>query len=170
MTKHAASQCQNVSIQDGIAYSLWAEPPQSPQTTSDDEMVLTLRPAELENIVTHLVVTCGKIQIQTSPEPTTFDLTGKTIVSVKLGLAASRAKCPELNRESFKRQLLNKKIQQTTLTRPTEGQTEELPTTFNAFMTVPIQANIDRVDMRFDATVITDVFPLGICLGAQKLP
>ena len=47
---------------------------------------------------------------------------------------------------------------------------EELPTTFNAFMTVPIQANIDRVDMRFDATVITDVIPLGICLGAQELP
>ena len=144
MIEHAASQCENVSKQDDIAYSLWAKPPPSPQTTSDDEMVLTLRPAELENIVTPLVVTCAKIQIQTRHEPTTFDPTGKTIVSFKLALAAARTNCPELTLESFMRQLLkNMKIQQTTLTGPTEWQMEELPTTLNALTPVPIQANID---------------------------
>ena len=125
-------------------------------------MVLTLRPAELENLVTPLVVTCGNIQVQTSPEPTTFDITGKTIVSVKLTLAAARANCPELTLESFMRQLLNNiKIQQTTLPQPTEWQMEELPITFNALTPVPIQANIDGVVLQFDATAITDAFPPG---------
>ena len=109
MTEHAGSQCQNVSIQDDIAYSVWAEPPPLPQTTSDDEMVLTLRLVEMENIKTPLVVICGKTQIQTSPEPTTFDPTGKTIMSVKLALAAVRTNYPDPTLESFMRQLLDNK-------------------------------------------------------------
>ena len=46
---------------------------------------------------------------------------------------------------------------------------EELPITFDALTPVPIQTNIDGVDMRFDATVITDAFPPGTCLGTQEL-
>ena len=64
-------------------------------------MVQTLRPAELENIVTPLVITCGRIQIQFSPEPTTFDLTGRTVVSAKLALATAKTDCPELTLESY---------------------------------------------------------------------
>ena len=52
------------------------------------------------------------------------------------------------------------------ITRPTEWQMEELPFPFNALTLVPIHANIDGVDMRFDATVITDFFPPDICLGS----
>ena len=63
----------------------------------------------------------------------------------------------------------NTKVQQITLSRPAEWQIEGLPATFNALTAVPIQANIDGVDMRFDATVITDAFPPGICLGTQEL-
>ena len=170
MNEHAASQCQNVSIQNDLAYSLWAELPPSAQTTSDDEMVLTLRPAELENMTTPLVITCGTIQIQTCPEPTTFDLTGRTVVSAKLALASAKTDCPELTLESYIRKLTDDtKVQQITLPRPTEWQAKGLSATFSALTPVPKQANIDGVDMRFDATVITDNFPPGVCLGSQEL-
>ena len=60
-------------------------------------------------------------------------------------------------------------MQQITLPRPEEWQIEGLPGTSNALAPVPIQADIDRVVMRFDATVIIDTFPPGICLGSQEL-
>ena len=75
MTEHSASQCRNKDL----AYSLWAEQPPAPQTMSDSEMVLMLRPAEAAHVVTPLTVTCGKIQIQTNPEPTTFDPSGRLL-------------------------------------------------------------------------------------------
>ena len=84
MTEHSASQCQNVPVHEDLAYSLWAELPPAPQTMSDSEMVLMLRPAEPAHVVTPLTVTCGKIQIQTNPEPTTFDPSGRTIMSARL--------------------------------------------------------------------------------------
>ena len=71
MTEHSASQCQNVPVHEDLAYSLWAEQPSASQTMSDSEMVLMLRPAEAAHVTTPLTVTCGKIQIQTNPEPTT---------------------------------------------------------------------------------------------------
>ena len=86
---------------------LWAEPSPSPQRATDNEMVLTLRPTEIENIVTPLMVTCGKIQILNSPEPTTFDLAGKTVMSIKLALAAAKTDRPELTRESLMKEKTN---------------------------------------------------------------
>ena len=90
MTEHSASQCQNVPVHEDLAYSLWAELPHAPQTMSDSEMVLMLRPAEAAHVTTPLTVTCGKIQIQTNPEPTTFDPSGRTIMSARLLLAIER--------------------------------------------------------------------------------
>ena len=63
---------------------------------SDNEMVLMLRPAESAHVATPLTVTCGKIQIQTNPEPTTFDPSGRTIMSIRLLLAIEREARPEL--------------------------------------------------------------------------
>ena len=77
MTEH----CQNVPVYEGLAYSLWAEQPTDPQTLSDSEMVLMLSPADAIHAWTPLTITCGKIQIQSSPQPTTFDPSGRTIIS-----------------------------------------------------------------------------------------
>ena len=41
--------------------------------------------------------------------------------------------------------------------------------TYHADSPIPVKACIDGVDVRFDATVITDVFPPGICFGSQEL-
>ena len=39
----------------------------------------------------------------------------------------------------------------------------------HAYSHVPVQANIDGVDMKFDASVVVYVFPQGVCLGAHEL-
>ena len=97
MTEHSASQCQNVPVHEDLAYRLWAEQPSAPtQTLSDSEMVLMLRPAEPAHMATPLTITCDKIQIQTNAEPTTFDPSGRTIMSVRLLLAIERETRPEL--------------------------------------------------------------------------
>ena len=121
MTEHSASQCQNVPIHEDLAYSLWAAQPSTPQTVSDSEMVLTLRPAEAEHVATSLTVTCGKIQIQTSPEPTTFDPSGRTIMSARLLLAIERETRPELIIDALIEEMTtNENYQQLTLPQPEE--------------------------------------------------
>ena len=57
MTKHSASQCQNVPVHEDVAYSLWPEHPPVPQTLSDSEMVLMLRLADVAHISTPLTIT-----------------------------------------------------------------------------------------------------------------
>ena len=41
--------------------------------------------------------------------------------------------------------------------------------TYRAYSPIPVKVCIDDVDMRFEATVSTDAFPPGICLGPQEL-
>ena len=41
--------------------------------------------------------------------------------------------------------------------------------TYHAYSPIPLKGCIDGVDMRFGATIITDAFPPGICLGPQEL-
>ena len=67
--------------QENSAYSFWAEPLPTSHTTSDNELVFWLRPAEAAHIATPLTITCGEIQMQSNPEPTTFDPSGRTIIS-----------------------------------------------------------------------------------------
>ena len=87
MTEHSASQCQNTAVQEDMAFSLWAELPQTSHATRDNEMVLMLRPAEAAHVATPLTITCETIQMQTSLEPTSFDPSGRTIMSICLLLA-----------------------------------------------------------------------------------
>ena len=94
--EHSASQCQNTAMQEDLAYSLWPEQPKTSHTTSDNEMVLMLRPAEAAHVATPLTIACGKSQIQYSPEPTTFDPSGRTIMSIRLLLAIEREQRPNL--------------------------------------------------------------------------
>ena len=41
--------------------------------------------------------------------------------------------------------------------------------TYHAYTPIPVKIRINGVDMRFGATIITDAFPPGICLGQQGL-
>ena len=171
MTEHSASQCQNIPVHEDLAYSLWAEQPSAPpQTLSDSEMVLMLRPAEAAHVATPLTVTCGKIQIQTNPEPTTFDPSGRTIVSVRLLLAIERKTRPELIIDALIDEMTaNENYQQLTLPQPEEWQVKGVTSTYHAYARIPVKVCIDGVDMRFGATIITDAFPPGICLGPREL-
>ena len=64
MTKHSASQCQNFPVHENLAYSLWAEQPPAPQASSDNEMVLTLRPAETAYTAPSLTITWEKFNFK----------------------------------------------------------------------------------------------------------
>ena len=170
MTEHSASQCQKVPVHKDLAYSLWAEQPPVPQTLSDSEMVLTLRVAEKAHAAPSLKITCGKIQIQTSSEPTTFDPSGRTMMSIRLLLAIERETRPELTIETLINELAtNENCRQLTLPQPEEWQVKGVTSTFHAYSPIPVKACIDGVDVRFEATEITNVFPPGICLGPQEL-
>ena len=170
MTEHSASQCQNIPVHEDLAYSLWAEQPPASQTLSDNEMVLMLRPAESAHVATSLTVKCGKIQIQTNPEPTTSDLSGRTIMSIRLLLAIEREARPELTIDGLIDEITaNENYQQLTLPQPEEWQVKGVTSTYHAYSPIPVKVCINGVDMRFGATIITDAFPSGICLGPQEL-
>ena len=52
---------------------------------------------------------------------------------------------------------------------PKEWYTEGEASTCTAYTPVPVHANIDGVDMKFDASVVVDVFSRGVCLGPREL-
>ena len=133
MTEPSASQCQNIPVHEDLAYSLWAEQPSDPQTLSDNEMVLMLRPAEETHVATPLNVTCGTIQIQTSPESTTFDPSGRRIMSVRLLLAIERKTRPELTIDALIEEITaNENCWQLTLPQPEEWQVIGVTSTYHA--------------------------------------
>ena len=170
MTEHSASQCQNTATQEALAYSLWTEKPQTSHTRSDNELLLTLRQAETAHIGTPLTITCGKIQIQTNPEPTIFDSSGRTIMSICLLLAIEREQRSDLTIDALNDEIAeNQEHRQLTLPQPEEWQVKGLTPTYQAYSPVLVKVNINRVDVRFEATVITDTFPPGICLGQHEL-
>ena len=51
---------------------------------------------------------------------------------------------------------------------PKEWYTEGDASTCTAYSPIPVHANIDGVDMKFDARVLEDVFSQGVCLGPHK--
>ena len=133
-------------------------------------MVLMLRPAEATHIATHLTITCGKIEMQTNPEPTTFDPSGQTIMSIRLLLAIEREQRPDLTIEALIEEIAaNQKHRQLTLPQPEEWQVKGMTPTYHTYSPIPVRINIDGVDVCFGATVITDAFPRGICLGQHEL-
>ena len=160
MTEHFASQCQNTAIQEDMAYSLWAEQSQTSHTTSDNEMVLMLRPAEAAHMATPLTTTCGTIQMQTNPEPTTFDSSGRTIMSIRFLLAIEREQRPDLTIDALIDEIAaNPEYRQLTLPQPEEWQVKGMTPTYHANSPIPVKVNIGGVDICFEATVITDAFP-----------
>ena len=170
MTEHSASQCQNTAIQEDVAHRLWAEWPQTPHTTSANERVLMLRPAETAHIATPLTITCGKIQLQTNPEPTAFNPSGRTLMSIRLFLAIEREQRLDLTIDALIDEIAeNQEYRQLTLPQPEEWQEKGMTPTYHASSPFPVKVNIDGVDVCFEATIITDAFPPGICLGQHEL-
>ena len=118
-------------------------------------------PAEIAHTATPLTITCGEIQIQTSPEPTTFDPSGRAIRSIRICLATERETRPEITIETLINEIAtNENYRQSTLPQPEEWQVKGVTSTYHAYSPIPVKACIDGVDMRFEATVITDAFPL----------
>ena len=63
----------------------------------------------------------------------------------------------------------NPAVKRISLPLPKEWYTEGEANTCAACSPVPVYANIDGVDMKFDAGVVVDVFPQGVCLGPHEL-
>ena len=132
--------------------------------------VLMLRPADQATVNAPLTVTCGTKQVQTSLESTTFDPSGRTLLSVHLVLASEQQRRPDLTLEKLKLELAsNSAVKKISLPLPKEWYTEGEASTCTAYTPVPVHANIDGVDMKSDASVVVDVFPQGVCLGPHEL-
>ena len=135
----------------------------------EDDRVLMLHPAEPPAFHTPLMLTCGAKQVQTSLEPTTFDPHGRTLISIHLMLAAEQVRRPTLTLAKLWVELsvLYKRME---LPRPKQwphvpGESETLTT----YSPVPVCAMMDGVDVKFEACVVVDVFPPGLCWGPQEL-
>ena len=134
------------------------------------DRVLLLRPADQPTVNAPLTVTCGTKQVQTSLESTTFDPSGRTILSVHLMLSSEQRIRPDLTFEKLKLELAsNPAAKKISLPLPKEWYTEGEASTCTANTPIPERASIDGVDMKFDASVVVDVFPQGVCLGPHEI-
>ena len=170
---HADVQCGEHSHapkpNDEFACKRWAEVESAGVAAHtvplEDDRVLMLHPAEVPAFYTPLTFTC---QVQTCLEPTTFDPQGRMLISIHLMLAAEQMRRPTFTLAKLwvELSILYKRVE---LPRPKEwyapGQSETLTT----YSPVPICATMDAVDVKFEACVVVDVFPPGICLGPQEL-
>ena len=99
---HVDSQCVGnlVSPSDEFAYNRWAEVESSGVAAHtvplEDDRVLMLHPAEPPAFYTPLIITCAAKQVQTCLEPPTFDPQGRTLISIRLMLAAEQLRWPRL--------------------------------------------------------------------------
>ena len=172
-TSDVSADCPTSSIQSDFFSSraeveMKADAAQTAPTAYDK--VLLLRPADQPIVNAPLTVTCGTYQVQTSFESTTFDPSGRTILSVHLMLASEQQIRPDLTLEQLKLELAsNTAVKRISLPLPKEWYTEGEASTCTAYNPVPVHANIDGVDMKFDASVVVDVFPQGVCLGPHEL-
>ena len=145
-----------------------ADAAQSAPTAYDK--VLLLRPVDEPTVNAPLTVTCGTKQVQTSLESTTFDPSGRTILSVHLMLASEQQIRPDLTLEKMKLELAsNPAVKKISSPLPKKWYTEGEASACTTYTPVPVHANIDGVDMKFDASVVVDVFPQGVCLGPHEL-
>ena len=134
----------------------------------EDDRVLMLHPAEPPAFYTPLTITCGAKQVQTCLEPTTFDPQGRTLISIHLMLAAEQMRRPTLTLAKLwvELSILYKRVE---LPRPKEWYAPGESETLTTYSPVPICATMDGVYVKFEACVVVDVFPPGICLGPQEL-
>ena len=171
---HVDSLCTGnlVIPNEELAHNRWAEVESAgvaAQTVPlEDDRVLMLHPAEPPAFYTPLTITCGAKQVQTCLEPTTFDPQGQTLISIHLMLAAEQQRWPTLTLAKLwvELQTLYKRVE---IPRPKEWYAPGDSDTVTTYSPVPICATMDGVDVMFEACVVVDVFPPGICLGAQEL-
>ena len=169
-TDHVASQCVENPVSDDQAFNHWAEAEAAGTTTqagltAEDDQVLVLRPADPPTSSPLLTVTCGDKQVQTSMEPTLFDPQCRTLISVHLVLTAERKRRPSLTlRELWLELAANPNCKEIDVKRPEEWCGERKSKTLSSYAPILVDATLDGVDMRFDACVVLDLLPPGICL------
>ena len=157
---------------DDLAYNRWAEVESAGVAAHtvplEDDRVLMLHPAEPQAFHPPLIVTCGTKQIQTCLEPTTFDPQRRTLISIHLMLAAEQVRRPTLTLAKLWVELsvLYKRME---LPRPKQWHVPGESETLTTYSPVPVCATMDGVDVKFEACVVVDVFPPGLCLGPQEL-
>ena len=134
----------------------------------DDDRLLMLHPAEPPAFHTPLAITCGAKQVQTCLEPTTFDPQGRALISIHLMLAAEQVRRPTLTLAKLwvELSILYTRVE---LPRPREWYVPGESETLTTYSPVPVCATMDGVDVKFEACVVADVFPPGLCLGPQEL-
>ena len=120
----------------------------------EDDRVLMLHPAEPPAFHTPLTITCGA--------------KGRTLISIHLMLAAEQQRRPTLTLAKLwvELQTLYKRVE---IPRPKEWYAPGDSDTLTTYSPVPICATMDGVVVTFEVWVVVDVFPPGICLGAQEL-
>ena len=173
-TTEVSAGCPTLSIQSETSSPRAEEKKKTEAThtmSTASGRVLMLRPADQATVNAPLTVTtCGTKQVQTGLESTTFDPSCRTLLSVHLVLALEQQIRPDLTLEKLKLELAsNSAVKKISLPLPKEWYTEGEASTCTAYTPVPVHANVDDVDMKFDASVVVDVFPQGVCLGPHEL-
>ena len=173
---HAGVQCgehtQTQKPTDELAYNRWAEVESAGVAAHtvplEDDCVLMLHTTEPPAFHTPLTITCGAKQVQTCLEPTTFNPQGQTLISIHLLLAAEQVRRPTLTLAKLwvELSILYTRVD---LPRPKEWYVPGESETLTTYSPVPVCATMDGVDVKFEACVVVDVFPPGICLGPQEL-
>ena len=173
---HAGVQCgkhsQPQKPTDEFAYNRWAEVESARVAAHtvplEDDRVLMLHPAHPLAFHTPSTFTCGAKQVQTCLEPTTFDPQGRTLISIHLLLAAEQVRRPTLTLAKLwvELSILYTRVE---LPRPKEWYAPGESKTLTTYSPVPVSATMDGVDVKFEACVVVDVFPSGLCLGRQEL-
>ena len=106
-TTEVSTDCPTLSIQSET-FSPRAEEKKTEATrtlSTVGDRVLLLRPADQATVNAPLTVTCGTKQVQTGLESTTFDPSGRTLLSVHLVLASEQQIRPDLTLEKLKLEL-----------------------------------------------------------------
>ena len=157
---------------DESAYNRWPEVESAGVAAHtvplEDDRVLMLHPVDPPAFHTPLTNSCGAKQVQTCLEPTTFDPQGRTLISIHLMLAAEQVRRPTLTLAKLwvELSILYKRVE---LPRPREWYVPGESETLTTYSPVPVCATMDGVDVKFEACVVVDVFPSGLCLGPQEL-
>ena len=173
---HAGVQCgehsQTQKPNDEFAYNRWAQVKSAGVAAHtvplEDDRVLMLHPAQPSAFHTPLTFTCGAKQVQSCLEPTTFDPQGRTLISIHLLLAAEQVRRPTLTLAKLwvELSILYTPVE---LPRPKEWYAPGESKTLTTYSPVPVCATMDGGDVTFEACVVVDVFPPGLCLGPQEL-
>ena len=173
---YAGVQCgehtQTQKPTDELAYNRWAEVESADVAAHtvplEDDRALMLHPTESPAFHTPLTITCGAKQVQTCLKPTTFDPQGRTLISIHLLFAAEQVRMSTLTLAKLwvELSILYTRVE---LPRPKEWYVPGESETLKTYSPVPVCATMNGVDVKFEACVVVDVFPPGICLGPQEL-